>query len=917
MAGSSDARAFWAQRAVRSSDGFDIRMSAAGLDDDGCLAWCAWAKETFSRLPPHERTFPQMDFSKNQIGDKGCRGLAQLIHELKAGVRVLKLQSNLLGRASAFAIASLIRNLRQPIAELHLSHNCIDKEGAHELFMAIAVAVNGQSAAYPLVYKRSYNSQSPKQFPLWLRLELNNIEGGASCVRAAERDARQTREKAGLLPHGSAAPLFCLVEDKLRNCKPSCCDFQCPEGPIAHVCYMNNSRWPMKVPREASVQVRDGWHLSGLGAEPQEPANLVRSLSGLRSVPETVPEVPRPVPEGPSEEERLLKKELRRLRDALDLAERRQGGEKLDKLQIEKADRVAEIAAEARRLARLLDTEPENLAAMEATVKSLGHADSQSSSKKDEDGFWEEVPCYRKAKSWSQAGSKKAEAPPRHANSHLLLLDDESENEEADLMKLPARELHKARRKLQEIDKLEQKQNQGDKLDAEQVIKLSKRNSVEAEIRALNTSGAAPAQEDAQVSAPTPCRNGARDPESGGHCAAGQPQRDSASPFSPCKSIVFELLKYRNIPGNDVPSIWALEDRNARSHYLEGKRTQKMAKKCPPSPQEQDLPAGFALEGQGMPRPVDLPAVSPRAAEAAPLPASKFSWIPRPSGYESSSTPSRQAPKFPPPSCKPNEAEQLAPSFLSLSRCCKAAPMLPPKPVMPPPPLPLPEQPLLLEAEAPGSTPSCLPPLAEVAATVPPCSPSAAEAECLQPSGRLGPFDLVESATRARGKLTVPLWGIALESQEVQPAGYLQLVAGYALQIQFIGAEGTADEGHCFGKMLSTKFEPMGDGWFPCSLVAVMPDTPRPRAAAHNRFAQPEALTQDRGALQPPVLGLVVEHSSQGAGYLAVRSGDLVQIHFIGCEGSEDEGYCFCKAPGGAAQGWLVSTAILSLSFRS
>jgi len=192
---------------------------------------------------------------------------------------------------------------------------------------------------------------------------------------------------------------------------------------------------------------------------------------------------------------------------------------------------------------------------------------------------------------------------------------------------------------------------------------------------------------------------------------------------------------------------------------------------------------------------------------------------------------------------------------------------------------------------------------------VPSCSPSEAEAE----ERRSSELTLIEAACIYQGKLPEPMWALALESQPAQPGGYVQLEAGKALQVQFVGPKGTPDAGYCYGKMMSPGLEDGQDGWFPSHLVAALPPAGTTGSAVSSLFGNPEESTKQRGAVQRPMFGLTTDSCWEGEGYLKITPGGVVQVLFIGSEGSAEQGYCFCQAPDAASKGWARSKSILVL----
>lgn len=201
-----------------------VNLSRRKLGDDGLTRFCQWLPHELQRrrlkIGEEIVKVSEMDLSQNGIGDVGIQRLVETFSTLKVVVGTLKLFKNRMGQAGATALASWIRSSTWPLFELHLSHNYITTEGAEEILQAIA-----QNSKYP--------SQRPggkqQRFPLWLRLEGNNIE--KSFQESAESVLRAAR------PEVTSGPLICWVSDRSDKdgCRSGWCKWTPTYKPGQHV----------------------------------------------------------------------------------------------------------------------------------------------------------------------------------------------------------------------------------------------------------------------------------------------------------------------------------------------------------------------------------------------------------------------------------------------------------------------------------------------------------------------------------------------------------------------------------------------------------------------------------------------------------------------------------------------------------
>eukprot|EP00929_Paragymnodinium_shiwhaense_P052044 TRINITY_DN26101_c0_g1_i1.p1 TRINITY_DN26101_c0_g1~~TRINITY_DN26101_c0_g1_i1.p1 ORF type:complete len:653 (-),score=157.92 TRINITY_DN26101_c0_g1_i1:89-2047(-) len=242
----------WAKGLVKVHEhlrgGVTVDLGGRGLDDEKLCRWCEWASaglpSVFSRRPRDI----SLDVSKNQVGDEGVAALAELLKGIGVPVCKLLLHENRIGKGGCEALAGLMLDL--PVAELHLSHNRVDLEGAIALLKATAEATDPSgSPLYPL--RSAIPSESPK--PLWLRLERNIITAGghgslSDVLRKANNELIEHRRNLGFLMRTAAphqTPMLCEAP-KGYGCNSLRCSCLhgrhvgssggvVADGPLAHV----------------------------------------------------------------------------------------------------------------------------------------------------------------------------------------------------------------------------------------------------------------------------------------------------------------------------------------------------------------------------------------------------------------------------------------------------------------------------------------------------------------------------------------------------------------------------------------------------------------------------------------------------------------------------------------------------------
>jgi len=110
--------------------------------------------------------YDQIDFSQNRVSSAGLEVVMDLCMQSNC-FRILKLYKNRIDDAGAVLIGNLCKN-RPYVQEIHLSNNRFTENGIEEI---LTLAEEGRP---------------PDAYPLWVRLENNDVRDTAGCVRRLE-----------------------------------------------------------------------------------------------------------------------------------------------------------------------------------------------------------------------------------------------------------------------------------------------------------------------------------------------------------------------------------------------------------------------------------------------------------------------------------------------------------------------------------------------------------------------------------------------------------------------------------------------------------------------------------------------------------------------------------------------------------
>ncbi|EPR60122.1 hypothetical protein TGGT1_237290 [Toxoplasma gondii GT1] len=134
------------------------------LDDAKLESFSQWLDIFLAEQNVEGLTSSEVCLSNNRITHVGLDHLLTTLIRRKVGCRIMKLYRNNISDPGMVCLSRYISATREPLHELHLSHNKITARGAATLLRALAA-----HAGYPRVGRKG------KLVPLWLRLEQNEI----------------------------------------------------------------------------------------------------------------------------------------------------------------------------------------------------------------------------------------------------------------------------------------------------------------------------------------------------------------------------------------------------------------------------------------------------------------------------------------------------------------------------------------------------------------------------------------------------------------------------------------------------------------------------------------------------------------------------------------------------------------------
>lgn len=256
------ARDYWTTRRVeraaekafelkRRDNQWELKISMGSLDppltEAGMERYCHWLRARLSAIRKEHgsqvlrRCCGEVDFSNNGLNNQAVWMLLETLAQHEVHAASLKLYKNRISQGGTLAICEFIRTNKraQAVYEMHLSHNEIDDDSAHELLRTL----HKQRSRYPP--KRileggaaSSESRSSMLVPVWVRLNHNRIMNPHGTLRELEAE--------GIT--------YCTAKNS-HGCGPGKCSRV--ECPLVHL-YLFADQAARRRDKDASLRTSEG-----------------------------------------------------------------------------------------------------------------------------------------------------------------------------------------------------------------------------------------------------------------------------------------------------------------------------------------------------------------------------------------------------------------------------------------------------------------------------------------------------------------------------------------------------------------------------------------------------------------------------------------------------------------------------------
>jgi len=227
-----------------------ISMSQKQMTDECMEKWCEWYADNHLKWvdTAHRIGFGVVDFSKNQLTEKGVEQLLEVLVKTDSFVASLKLHSNSIGCADGKSFRHLLQ--KGELRELHVTDNRLDDKPIVDIISTVVSAEQGGQPCYPIGGK----------IPFWLQASRNLYNSKVLQDRLRKSLQAMGRE----LETSVCAPLVRAAEEGV--CAAHKCGRITPTPPVHAISLFEDcKRWP---------EIAEDGH--GL------PANLHRSGHGLK-----------------------------------------------------------------------------------------------------------------------------------------------------------------------------------------------------------------------------------------------------------------------------------------------------------------------------------------------------------------------------------------------------------------------------------------------------------------------------------------------------------------------------------------------------------------------------------------------------------------------------------------------------------
>lgn len=172
---------FWVGNVkLNSARWLSMKLGASGLNDEKMLDLANFTDELLKPEAEGKPVWATVDLSDNAISSRGLAALLSVFERYEVQVKCLKLYKNQIGDDGGLCLVELIKKQREPLEELHLSHNLLTGHTMVSLCLAIH---RNQWQSYPF--------RGKKQFfiPCWVRMEYNNIANPSMCMNLLRQEA--------------------------------------------------------------------------------------------------------------------------------------------------------------------------------------------------------------------------------------------------------------------------------------------------------------------------------------------------------------------------------------------------------------------------------------------------------------------------------------------------------------------------------------------------------------------------------------------------------------------------------------------------------------------------------------------------------------------------------------------------------
>lgn len=261
--GAGAARDHWTTRRVeraaargcemrRRGDRWELKLAMGSLDpplsEAGVERYCRWLRTRLEALREEHgartlrRCCGEIDFSNNNLGNQAVWTLLETLAQFEVHAASLKLYKNRISQGGVLAICEFVRTNKraQAVYEMHLSHNEIDDDSAHELVRTL----HQQKSRYPPRRACEGAEGGTAVVPVWVRLNHNRIRDPVAMLRVLEAE--------GIT--------FCAARNS-HGCGPGKCSRT--DSPLAHLYLFTD-----QAPRRRSEQQLDTVDGGGGGGGP-------------------------------------------------------------------------------------------------------------------------------------------------------------------------------------------------------------------------------------------------------------------------------------------------------------------------------------------------------------------------------------------------------------------------------------------------------------------------------------------------------------------------------------------------------------------------------------------------------------------------------------------------------------------------